>query len=219
MVEQHGEILTGRFHTGTEEQKKVICRILGDNTPDAYELYFHWYNIMHELAHLIVSFNGAERLTDTAEEQYVNDFAVAYWALYGEDEKNDQLSSIVKYGLCQFISPSPDGENYLDFFQRNWGNGALYNFNDYGWFQFNCVNTSLHSHETLAHVIQRRFGIREKFVHERISYDMHDENTSQRIVDDARAILTGWGLTIPPVTIKFIDNPDDHRINIVSAAQ
>lgn len=87
------EIITGRYGMGTSEQNEVVDTILGEiHARERFEIYFHWYNILHELGHSIMCFNTGKRPHIINEEQIVNDFAVAYWMYYGEDEKMNSLN-------------------------------------------------------------------------------------------------------------------------------
>lgn len=80
-------ILTGDYEQAPQEQKKMIQELFGENAEYNYELYFHWYNVIHELGHFIMMYNSPSRPHHAEEEQLVNNFAYAYWKHYG-DTKN-----------------------------------------------------------------------------------------------------------------------------------
>jgi hypothetical protein len=143
-------LITGKYETGTPEQKKVISDILGANQIEyKYKLYFHWYNVIHELGHAILRFNANDKLQDVEEEPLVNDFAVAYWSYYGENKRYQDLYEIVKKASTRYVCPVPAGMDYMLYARENWGKEDFFTFNNYGWFQFNCVLDSLNNQKPL----------------------------------------------------------------------
>lgn len=49
------KIITGQYELGTEDQQAGYKMLLGeDNIQYKFDLYFHWYNIVHELGHCVV---------------------------------------------------------------------------------------------------------------------------------------------------------------------
>lgn len=47
------EIVSGQYQTADLEEKQMIRELMGDNAEYDYEIYFHWYNIIHELVLLL----------------------------------------------------------------------------------------------------------------------------------------------------------------------
>ncbi|MDF2588114.1 MAG: hypothetical protein K0S41_1955 [Anaerocolumna sp.] len=44
------KIISGRYETGTEEQQKGYNQLFGDERiQEKFDLYFHWFNIVHEI--------------------------------------------------------------------------------------------------------------------------------------------------------------------------
>ncbi|HWT74888.1 MAG TPA: hypothetical protein VN258_09255 [Mobilitalea sp.] len=75
-------IKTGKYETGSEEQKNNFILCFGsENTQETFDIYFHWYNVIHEFGHILFSMKE-HPFTITDEEQLVNNFAVAYWKYY-----------------------------------------------------------------------------------------------------------------------------------------
>lgn len=73
------KIISGKYETGTMEQKQSYCQLFGeDDIEFKFDLYFHWYNLIHELGHCMVDINHVT-MNKVDEELYVNKFAVAYW--------------------------------------------------------------------------------------------------------------------------------------------
>ena len=71
------KIITGQFSQAPEDQQQMIRELLGDDAEYRYELYFHWYNVLHELGHAVMMFNSPSRPHPAEEEQLVNNFAAA----------------------------------------------------------------------------------------------------------------------------------------------
>ena len=213
------EIITGRYGKGTSEQNEVVDLILGKiNTRERFETYFHWYNILHELGHSIMYFNTDVRPHPVNEEQMVNDFAIAYWLYYGEDEKINFLNEIISYSLIHLKCPAPTGVSHIEYAQEKWGTQDFYNFNDYGWFQFNCVKDSLRERKNLTFVLNQ-MGIKNIQVQpeKTITYSVINENTARKIIEDAVLTMGKWGLKLPNVYIVFDNDPNRHMCNIIDS--
>lgn len=101
------KIVTGDYHLASKEQHEMLENLLGAEAEYKYEIYFHWYNVIHELGHAIMMFNCAERPHPAEEEQMVNNFAYAYWSHYGEPKKIEKLREIVNNTLPNLWFPTP----------------------------------------------------------------------------------------------------------------
>lgn len=146
-------IMSGCYETGTEEQKQGCKMLFGEERIEYFfDLYFHWYNVVHEMGHCIVERYGAE-MPKAEEEMYVNALAVAYYRFAGEEERLKELKDRLSKILSQFPSPMPEGEDFLSFYKRIWGTEALNNPMIYGYFQFRSVLEALEHPQTLAQVL------------------------------------------------------------------
>lgn len=213
------EIITGRYGLGTEEQNSAVDSILGGSSAkENFELYFHWYNLIHELGHGIMCFNGAIRPHPVEEERLVNDFAVAFWLYYGEERKVEALKGIVSHALAHVTRPIASGISHIDYAATNWGKREFWSFNNYGWFQFSCVADSLASAKSLSPVLEL-MGVLDARVQPRqtFAYSLDDDNAPRDIVMNAAAVLRRWGAVIPAVRLTFINDPNRHMCNIASA--
>lgn len=212
------EIITGRYGVGSDEQNKIVDTIFGEDVAkERFELYFHWYNIMHELGHGLISFNASNRKHPVEEEQLVNDFAVAYWHHYGEEDKIRELHSLVEYALSTVTCPAPDGMDHKAYATSNWGKQELFNFNNYGWFQFNCVLESLQTHRTLEPVLME-MGVTNIRVQQKnlLKYSLESDMASS-VVMDAAPILRQWGAVIPKIVVTYDNDPNRHMCKIIDA--
>ena len=56
-------IMSGKFESGNEEQQQGYKMLFGaENIQYFFDLYFHWYNLVHEMGHCIVEKQGADAL-------------------------------------------------------------------------------------------------------------------------------------------------------------
>lgn len=210
-------IITGKYETGTHEQKNVIAEMLGaDETDYKYKIYFFWYNVIHELGHAILHFNQHKQLNDFEEEPIVNDFAVAFWSYYGEDSKFRALKEIVIDAITRFTCPAPVGMDYMTYAKENWGKEELFTFNNYGWFQFSCVLDSLNNQKPLATVLQTMSNnVITQQTKQILAYDINVDELPLKIVRDASRILRDWGITLPTLPHLMVDDPYRHGISTV----
>jgi len=146
-------IITGKYRAADAGQQTMIQSLLGENAEYRYEIYFHWYNVIHELGHAIMMFSQPQRPHPAQEEQLVNDFAVAYWRHYGETDKLRELAYIVECALSRLPAPSTD--RHLEYAEKNWGTDMFMTFERYGWFQFSCVQCALNKHMSLGQALGR----------------------------------------------------------------
>ena len=216
-------IVNGLYGQGTEEQNAMIRGLLGgEYARERFELYFQWYNSIHELAHVITVHNGTydpqnmglRHMVD--EEILANSFAVAFWMYYGEDGKLDALEEMVEYVLSN-ITPPVDDMSHLDF-MREGVDGERYvpfTFEVYGWFQFSLVRDILHERDSLdlASLLTEMTGgnvqaqPRQVFIYETLGTDM-----VPIILADAISILRDWGVDFPDVYVSFSTDPNMHAM-------
>ena len=203
-------IKTARFGKGSEIDNNNVKIALGnENTEEKFNLYFQWYNVIHELGHGILMYNSDIKLTNVEEEQLVNDFAVAYWLYYGEEDKINELSHIVEYAVNNIESDAEEGVTYKEFAEKNWNKPSFNTFNNYGWFQYSCVQTSLKNKKTLDTVL-KEMGLENINLPapELLEYPIINEEVSTQIVNDAVNNFHKWGLKFPNVYQSFSDDPN-----------
>jgi len=207
-------ITTGRYGQGTPEQNRTVDYILGaENAEERFALYFQWYNILHEIGHGIIYHNSDSRPHPVDEEQLVNDFAVAFWSFYGEEDKFRDLEYMVAYALENFERPVDENVTHMEYARNNWGKRDLFTFNNYGWFQFNCVNSSLQEIRPLESVLSE-MGVKNINIQPQgtLVYPVIGENTAAEIIYDAVSLLRRWGAVIPDVYHTWDNDPNRHMI-------
>lgn len=203
-------IKTARYGKGSEIDNNNVKMALGnENTEEKFNLYFQWYNVLHELGHGILMYNSDVKLSNVEEEQLVNDFAVAYWLYYGEEDKINELSNIVEYAVNNIKSDAEDGVTHKDFAEKNWNKPSFNTFNNYGWFQYSCVKESLNKRKTLD-IVLKEMGIENINlpVLEILEYPIINEKVSTQIVNDAVNNFHKWGLEFPDTYQSFSNDPN-----------
>lgn len=203
-------VTTARYGQGTENDNKNVEIALGkENTEERFKLYFQWYNVIHELGHGVLRYNSDIKISAAEEEQLVNDFAVAYWLHYGEAEKINELENIVEYASNNIKSNAPKGMNHLEYGKKNWSKPSFNTFNNYGWFQFNCVKESLKNKKTLEEVLKEMKIKNFKATKSKLfEYPIITEEVSTKIINDAVNNFHKWNLEFPEVIQFFDDDPN-----------
>lgn len=82
-----------------------------------YALYFYWFNIAHECAHILREVYGITAASPWVEERAATEFAVAYWKEFGEQNRLSQLGEYLANALRLLpdpVMPSEDPPAYFD---------------------------------------------------------------------------------------------------------
>lgn len=209
-------VTTGLYNQSTKENQKNVETAMGkENTEERFEIYFQWYNVIHELGHGLLYYNDGVDIDVVDEEQLVNDFAVAYWKYYGEEEKLKELEDIVNYAVENVGTNYKDGVDYIKLGKEN-SNGksfsnSFFNFNDYGWFQFSSVKKSFETNKDLNQVLKemgfKDFKLTKK---ELLIYEDINTEVSTQIINDAVNNFNKWGLKFPKATHHFEKDPNNN---------
>ena len=117
-----------------------------------YELYFYWYNIAHELGHVLRAHYGTSAIESGPwdEEIAVNNFAVAYWQARNERERLLRLGGWVREALETLEDPLPPGEERSTYFNTHYSELGT-NPSAYGHYQFSMVLAALRQPIDLHH--------------------------------------------------------------------
>ncbi|MDD6272492.1 MAG: hypothetical protein PUA90_03105 [bacterium] len=209
-------VTTGLYNQSTKENQQNVETAMGkENTEERFRLYFQWYNVIHELGHGLMYYNDGIDISVVEEEQLVNDFAVAYWKYYGEEEKVQELESIVNYAVEHIGDNYKNGIDYMELGKKNSNERSFYksffNFNDYGWFQFSSVKNSFVTNKSLENVLEEmgfndfKIGNKKSLVYQNIN-----EETSTKIINDAVKNFNDWGLEFPQVIHHFDKDPNNN---------
>lgn len=206
-------VVTARYNAGTKEQNEEVITALGtENTEEDFRIYFQWYNVIHELGHGLIRYHSDSKFSKAEEEQLVNDFAVAYWMMYGEESKLERMEYITSHAMSSLKSDAEPGQSYMDFAEKRWGKKGFFSFRNYGWFQFNSSHAALQNQKDMDTVL-KEMGISGYSLPEnpsRINYGTISEEVSDQILNDAVENINSWGLSFPKVYHKYHNDPNDN---------
>ena len=200
------KILSGKYETGNEEQQMGYKMLFGEvSIQYKFDLYFHWYNLVHEMGHCLVEKYGL-KLSPVEEEMYVNELAVGYYRYVGETDRLEELRSILSSVIGHMPSPVPEGETFTAFFESIWGTEALMNVMTYGYFQLNSVLEALNKGRDFADVVSE-LGVT---ISEAGIIECKAEITSgnaEKFLDTAKENVKACGLEVPEISLELVDNP------------
>ncbi|MBR2750534.1 MAG: hypothetical protein IKD90_05335 [Clostridiales bacterium] len=200
-------IMSGKFESGNEEQQQGYTMLFGaENIQYFFDLYFHWYNLVHEMGHCIVEKQGA-KFSKVDEEMYVNSLAVAYYRYMGEEERLGQLKDRLTNILSQVPAPMPEGEDFVSFYTRIWNTEAINNVMIYGYFQLRSVLEALKAEKALEAVL-KEIGAEIKASDnlEKCPAEIKSEN-AELFLNTARKNLQTMGVDVPEIRLELVDDP------------
>ena len=173
-----------------------------------YQLYFYWYNIAHEVGHVLRTMYGRWTGNNWEEENAVNQLAVAYWRAKGETERLMTLETTLRRALSNLPDPVPPHEDratYLNQHLQEVSNNPA----AYAHYQFNMVLAAL------THPLEFSTALRQW-----ISPDANDgttiplspdypldEELPHRTVYDLRKTMTAYSLYLPDIQIACLYSP------------
>ena len=202
------KIISGRFETGTKEQQFGYIQLFGnDDIQYFFDLYFHWYNLVHETGHCICERYGAS-LPAFDEEMFVNRFAVAYYRYVGEDDKLTILQDRLNAILSRIPSPVPEGETFAEFYKRIWNTEQIANVMIYGYFQLNSVLEALKQDSSLKDVLQEiKVSVNNPVTPGKCQAEVTSSN-ADLFLEKAVSNLKAIGVDVPDIKLELVDNPE-----------
>lgn len=201
------KIISGKYETGKEEEKAGYQALFGqENIQYKFDLYFHFYNLVHEFGHCLLDMNQI-KMDPVEEEMYVNRLAVSYWKYAGREDRIKELEEVLGGVLGNIPSPIPPEQSFEDFFKSIWGTEALNNVMLYGYFQLQSVLLVIRSAGTFDEVLKER-GFEAELSAEPVRYDgeINAEN-GDKVLDNVITNFRKIGITPPEVTLELVDNP------------
>lgn len=205
------KITTGCLERGTSEQKAPFQMMLGNNAQYKFDLYFHWYNVVHEYGHCLLDFNENE-VVGLAQEMLVNKFAVSYWKTRGFTERIAELRAMLEETLKVFPCPVPEGETFIGWYEKIWGTEQLMSVPIYGYFQFKSVLVALDETTCLEDWLTETgfsgFSLPENGV-ARPEYAV-EASSAEKVLADLMAFLKAAGVHCPEVSVELADDPSQH---------
>ena len=204
-------IISGKYETGNEEQKMGYRQLFGEaGIQRKFDLYFHWYNLIHETGHCLVERYGVEK-SKVQEEMYVNEFAVSYYRFVGESEKLDELKANLQSVIDQVPCPIPEGQTFISFFESIWGTEQLMNVMLYGYFQLNSVLEALKKDRSFEDVVSEMGVEVKKSDSDTVELKQCDKpiaaSSAEAFLNTAIENVKACGLDVPDIKLELVDNP------------
>ena len=210
------EIISGKYETGTEEEKMGFAQLFGEESVQKkFDLYFHWYNIIHEIGHVLVDINNVD-MDGVNEELFANSFAVAYWKEVDKKNNLNRVKEMIHHIIKDIPSPLTKESNFKEFFKKIWGTEIMNSVMMYGYFQLCCVLEAFNLDKNLSDVLQE-VGYKEISLSDMkpYSYDVNSENT-EKVLENCLDNLKACGVTnLSEITLKLVDNPEMQCCNVV----
>lgn len=208
------KIISGKYETGTEEQKATFANMLGTSDIQyKFDLYFHWYNVIHEFGHCLLDSYGID-MDNVDEEFWVNRFAIAYWKKADSSGKLSELKELLEQTIELMPNPVPNGQAYIDFFksiwQSMWEKGEQQAAMLYGYFQFSCVLEAMKCNDDLCTLLQEvgisvtNCGQLEQY-HGKVSAESAGD-----VLNICIKNLKELGISTVDVEMELTDNPGVH---------
>lgn len=205
------KIISGMYETGNEEQQMGYRQLFGEaDIQRKFDLYFHWYNLIHEMGHCLVERYGVEK-SKVQEEMYVNEFAVSYYRFIGESKKLDELKANLQAVIDQVPCPVPEGQTFISFFESIWGTEQLMNVMIYGYFQLNSVLEALKKDRSFEDVVSE-MGVEVKHAKlEKCELKKCEEpiaaSSAEAFLNTAIENVKTCGLDVPDIKLELVENP------------
>ncbi len=201
------KIISGQYESGTEEQQAGYKMLFGeDDIQYKFDLYFHWYNIVHELGHCVVDAQEIN-MSKVQEEMFVNEFAVAYWKHIGVEARLKELEYILKGIIAHIDSPVPSDMSFVEYYESIWGTEVLNNVMLYGYFQLNSVLEALKNNKDFKSVLR----IIDIDLDSNVSMSKCEgticAKNAYKVLDNAVANINKLDINPIQVSIELVDNP------------
>ena len=200
-------VISGRYETGTKEQQFEYIHLFGEeNIQYKFDLYFHWYNLVHEMGHCLVEKQDVE-MSKVKEEMYVNEFAAGYYFYVGEKEKLKALQEIIQSVIDRLPAPMPEGESFTDYYERIWNTDEINNVMIYGYFQLNSVLEAMKKNRSLENVLSEiGISINTKAQLNKCQEKVSSEN-AEVFLHTALNNLKLMRVDVPDIKLKLVENP------------
>lgn len=209
------KITTGCLERGTDEQKGPFVMMLGENAQHKFDLYFHWYNIVHEYGHCLLDFHKHDSC-GVLQEMLVNQFAVSYWKARGFQDSLNELRAMLEATLANFPCPVPAGEDFIGWYEKIWNTELLMSVPVYGYLQFKSVLMALDEMPDLAGWLKKA-GIKGFSLPENSAFQKKpaaaypiEAASAPKVLADLMAFLETAGVVHPEVCVELADDPSQH---------
>jgi hypothetical protein len=210
------KIISGRYETGSEESQTGYRKLFGDdNILYKFDLYFHWYNLVHEMGHCLVEKYGRV-LSKVNEEMYVNELAVSYYRYIGETVRLGELEGYLREVVSKVPSPVPEGQTFTGFFESIWGTEILNNVMMYGYFQLNSVLEAMNNARSFDEAVADLGAVLKRAELTGCTEEVNSSN-AHLFIDSAMKNMRASGLDVPDIVLELVDDPMIQCAQTVSA--
>ena len=202
------KIISGRYETGTQVQQMGYNQLFGnEKIQEKFDLYFHWFNIVHEIGHIVVDLQKVD-MDKVDEELFANCFAVAYWRSVDNSNNLAKVQHMISDILKYMPSPIPKNIIFNDFFKSIWGTEQMNSVMTYGFFQISCVSEAFKSNKSLSDLLSEvgYENINTSAV-KAYNEDVNAENAG-KVLNQCIENLNSIGVMITNVNIELVDNPE-----------
>lgn len=209
------KITTGCLERGTDEQKKPFVMMLGNNAQYKFDLYFHWYNIVHEYGHCLLDFHKHDS-NGIRQEMLVNQFAVSYWKTRGFHDTLVELRAMLEATLANFPCPVPEGEDFIGWYEKIWNTELLMSVPVYGYLQFKSVLMALDEMPDLSDWLEKvgikDFSLPENNTFQKMQIDTYpiEAATAPKVLADLMTFFEVAGISHPEVCLELVEDPSQH---------
>ncbi len=167
-----------------------------------YQLYFYWYNIAHEVGHVLRGAYQKDRSSMWDEEMACNQLAVAYWRAKGQSSRLLEMEREIRSILSLLPDPVPANEDRAAYFNKHFqemGSDPA----AYGHYQWSMVRSALERpldfSQALKMLVTPAANDGSTIP---LAPDLSiDENLPLRIVGDMERTLAAYGLSIPAIQV------------------
>ena len=201
-------IVSGKYEKGNEEQKLGFIQLWGDeDIQGIFDLYFHWFNLIHELGHALLRFQGIE-MNSVEEEVFVNCFAVQYWKSVDKTGRIDEINKISSKVVSRLSSVLPADVDFYSFYNALWETEDMFKTMVYGPFQMLCTQKAFGSTKSLETLLGEIGYQGLNFEALRLQeVDLAITEPTQ-IIEGCLENLKSIGCKTPVIGFEYSDNPE-----------
>ncbi len=173
-----------------------------------FQLYYYWYNIAHEMCHVLRKYYGITAESRWVEETAATEFAVAYWREFGEVARLGQLEECLNTSIRLLPNPIPPSTETGPYFDANYA-ALSNNLPEHGYLQYRWVMEALERKTDLQSVLQKLVTPTARRVAKlpQRFYAQVDVDSPLTIIPDMRALLAGYEVVLPPVQVLHSFSP------------
>jgi hypothetical protein len=167
-----------------------------------YELYFLWFSIPHEIAHVLREQYGRTDASHWVDENAATTFAVEYWRQRGETQRLGQLRAMLKGILQHLPNPVPPEMDRGEFFDARYDK-LVRSASSFSQLLF---SIALHAIESPLPWVDTVRSLINPLATSADTppvgpYAAINPDLPRQIIEDMREFLHPFGITVPPIEI------------------